>query len=222
MGQLLYESFDKQDAIMASVVALFTHEITSQTDSGVNILLTISSPHNFQLNGILNISGVVDGEGEALENYNQAFDIVSIPDTTSVLIAKDQGDKWGFEVEYDATADFSGASLTNLRVHNDPALEFATSDYPVLIVDVDDTLVNKTAGGEFAPDETLFPMSLLHRLDQFTIGEKTQLRSCRYFVAYKMQQILDNIELKVVSNVGRLETIYGSEDVSVIGTTVKQ
>ena len=218
---MLYESISIQDTIIASIKALFTHSISSQADSVGYLVFTISEEHDFQDGGILKISGVIDGDGLDLGDYNQTFKIHRMISSTEVVVAKEQSE-FGFEVEYDATADFSGATVTNIRVHNDPTKPFDDKDYPIVLVDIDDTIVNKESSGMFIPDETYFPISVLHRLYQFTEGQTTQLRACRYFVAYKLQQILDEIRLKVVGNVGRLETIWGSEEVSVIGVTVKK
>jgi len=219
MGQLLYESYDKLDTIIAQLEALYTHSISSQTDMGDYIKFTLSAAHNIQLNGVIKISGVVDDEGAAIEDYNKPFEVYSVPDPTSVVVAKDQI-PFAFELTYNGDAVFGSAEMTNARLYNDPGYEFPSEDYPIIVVDVDDTVVIREGYGLFIPDETLYPITVLHRLSRFEEGAHTQLKNCRRFVSYKLQEILDELNLKVVANVGRIETVWGSEEVSIAGTTV--
>lgn len=221
MGQSLYESFNKLDEIVNTIKAMYSHTIISQQDDGEDgIIFTFSKEHNIRDGGVVKITGALLN-GLSSE-YNDSFKVESITSPTAIRVLKHQEDLSGIEIEYNENVDFSSAELTNIRVYDDPTYEFPVSDYPVVLVDVDDTeVINGASGMFFTPDQTFFPISVFHRLYNFEDG-LGQLRACRYFVAQKLQEILDNLNLEIASNVSRLETIWGSENVSVIGATVKK
>jgi hypothetical protein len=218
---LLCDAFSVLDLIKSKIELLFTHEIFDHADDGDYIVFKFKSAHLFQANEVLNISGVVDDKGEPIEDYNAAFVVYSIVDSTSVLVAKEQI-VFGSSIEYNELANIENAVATNVRVYNDPGIEFDVTEYPVVIIDMTITSVIPTSSNSFVAGETNFPIRVLHRIDHFPLGDAIQLRACRYFVAYKLQQILNELKLKISSEIGRVETIWGSEEISMIGATVNK
>ena len=203
----LQESLDKQDLLREEIESKYTHSISSQaSNASGNVVFNIPN-HNFVKYDVLKVTGT-DFDG-----YNDSFKVQSITNNDVEL-----------NVSYNASASVSGASTNSVRVYNNYLIKMSRDDFCAVMLDIDDTLLKKTAGNLHIPQETFYPIVIINSIDNFPEGDNVQVMKTRRYNSHKMNEILELIEderIEVVPNVSRKETIWNNHRVSLMATTLQ-
>ena len=208
----LYDAITKQDTLVDLVRNYYTNDIASQADSGDNVIFTVGSHHFVEDDTVL-IEGVVDGSGDAIAVYNNSFTILSVGATTITV-----------ELEYDAAAVFTNATMNSVRVYNNMFVDLEQNNFCSVIIDIDDTLLIQSASHAHIPGKTYYPIIVMDTIHHFTIGNNIQVRATRKYISTKLDEILELFEnkcCKVIGSINRSESVWSNEEVSLIATTLE-